>query len=348
MSETATTPTPTTTDGNAGDLQNTMRVLWLDVEQLEFLTDENGEVTNLGGEVGDTTTLQVSLREDTTREKTGLVQPIEVTEAGPNGKYRIKDGARRVTAIRQVVGEWNAKKNLLKKKGMAKHGDEIEILTDKIGVLRRVPAVITGSYEDVDSILDRQVAQFTAKPRDPITQAKALQTLRKSHGWTVGRMSIRLGIAQDKVETLLRMLDAPEPVQQRLKTGKMSTSTFDRFFEGKTAEAQKEIIQKFGDDEDITGEKIRKEVRAKTQERQDQTKLPFMADLTVMPDLNAALAKVQSANAKMNDWTDSTRIAAHEVLANIQREVQRALGFLGQAPDLDVVEDGTQAQMIGD
>jgi hypothetical protein len=331
--------------------QEAMRVMWVDIEKLEFLTDAEGNLVNLGGDVGDTTPIQASLRVDTTTEKTGLVQPLEVTEEGPSGKHRIKDGARRATAIRQVVGEWNKQLGLLKKKGKEKHGDEIAELTAKVGVLRRVPCIVTGGYDDVDSIVDRQVAQFTTKQRDPVTMAQALTRLRRNHGWTVGRMSVRLGMPLDKVETILRTLDAPEPVQQKLKTGKMSLGTFDRFFEGKTGEAQLEILEAVtSDDPDavVTGEQVLKTVRRKTEERHETTKLPFMADLSVMPDLNVAYAKVQAANAKMEQWTDSTRIAAHEVYANILREVNRALAFLGQAPGLDEALVGDQMQMVGD
>jgi hypothetical protein len=338
--------TNTATPTNGTDPQATMRFTWVDIEKLELLIDDEGETVNLGGEVGDTTPIQVSLREDTTLEKTGLVQPLEITEQGPNGMYRIKDGARRVTAMRQVISEWNTKRNLLKKKGYEKNKEEIDILVGKIGILRRVPAIITGAYDDVDAIVDRQVAQFTTKRRDPITMAHALQQLRRNHNWTVGRMSIRLGMSQDKVQTILRTLDAPESVQARLKNGQMSLTTYDRFLEGKTSEAQEEIVAKFAPDEDVTGEKVRKNVRAKTDERQAQTKLPFMADLTVMPDLNVALAKVQAATGKFNSWTDSTRISAYEVLLTIQREVQDAIASLRMVPTEDGIE-GEQQQMIG-
>lgn len=336
----------TETVNTATDPQRDMKVMWIDLESLEFLTDAEGNVSNLGGDVGDTTGIQSSLREDTTRTHTGLQQPIEITTQGPNGKYRVKDGHRRVTAIRQVVGDWNRQLALWKKKGRTNFGDEIDEYMDKVGVLRRIPAIVVGDYNDIESILDRQIVQFTTKQRDPITQARALAYLRKEHGWTLGKMSIKLGMALDKIESLMRMLDAPEVVQEKIRTGKMGTTTFERFFSGKSDEAQEEIVSQFEGDEVITGEKVRKQVRAKTEERQAQTGLPFMKDITVMPDLNMALSKIKAANGKAADWTNSTRIAAHSILLELQGEVNAALRFLGESPVEEAAEGEQNA--LGD
>lgn len=312
----------------------TFRIAYLDYDQIAPKRYDNGAYWNLRGDVGDTTDLQQSIAEG------GLRDPIEVTEPDSNGIHYIENGHRRWTALGVLLREWTHQLNAFKKQDADGNANDIRSLQERIQSLRVVPVLITGhDADDSDAIFEQMLTSFMARPLDPVSMGQAIRRLRDVHGWSIARVATRIGMSVDKAELYLSTLLASDHMQQMVKSGQVSLTTYSRFLAKKSARAQDAILEVLEEKgQEATGTNVRSVLREQVESHR-ATILPMFADLDVLPALNAALVKLQFAHSKLNDWTPSTRIAAGEVM----REIVECVDALKPWVDPQVMEIEAQA-----
>jgi ParB family chromosome partitioning protein len=119
----------------------------------------------------------------------GILQPLVVRPRGP-GQYEILVGERRWRAA-QLAG------------------------------LTRVPAVVREAT-DAEAVELALVENLLREDLNPIEEAQAYQRLLAEFAWTQDELGRRLGKDRSSVANALRLLRLPEPIQEDLRSGRLT------------------------------------------------------------------------------------------------------------------------------
>ncbi len=122
----------------------------------------------------------------------GVMQPILVTPAEEDGKYRILAGERR----------WRA---------------------SRLAGLKQVPVLIREAVGDAAMSLELALIEnLQREDLDPIERALACQELLETHGLTQEEVARRLGYERSTVANLVRLLELPLEIQEHVSRGTLS------------------------------------------------------------------------------------------------------------------------------
>ena len=121
----------------------------------------------------------------------GIVQPLIVRVIGADGRYEIVAGERRWRAA-QIAG------------------------------LHEVPIVIR-DFDDVEVLEIAIIENIQREDLNPIEEAMAYRQLIERFGHTQEKLAEALSRSRSHVTNLLRLLTLPEPVQDMLRKGELST-----------------------------------------------------------------------------------------------------------------------------
>jgi ParB family chromosome partitioning protein len=121
----------------------------------------------------------------------GVLQPIVVRPAGPDGTYELVAGERRCRAARRAG-------------------------------LEEIPAVIRAQEDAPTSLAEALIENVQREDLSPLEEAAGYRTLLEDHGMTHDEVATRVGKSRSAVTNILRLLQLPPSIQGMLERGELT------------------------------------------------------------------------------------------------------------------------------
>lgn len=130
--------------------------------------------------------------------------------------------------------------------------------------LATVPAIVDPRQLEAPEVIQRQlVCNCQRTDLLPIEKARAIDQLIRTTGWSAKDTAAKLGMTPPTVSRLLKLLELPAAVQEKVESGDLSVTAAYEIAQAEGAEAQEELA------EQATAEKLsRDEVAAKRRSRE--------------------------------------------------------------------------------